>query len=154
MKFKAYLNFFASDDDGNEIYRNSNLPVVRFQVDGGTSRIINLGSTDDFSLVSELEQARSFTNLYIHISSNMKAAMDLTALARDETTISLLFIIERYSGGKLLEGLGLYCPNGVLKFPPVLAGNDTLATAFDLVEGTEIYRGKIRNHYMPMVKEL
>lgn len=159
MKYKAYLNFQVAGDDDQNLYKNSNLPVAAFQVDGGASRIIKLKSTDDISLVSELEQARTFGNLYFYLSGtkgskDMKAAVDLNAIAHDETTFQLLFIVERYSGGKLLEGLGLYCPNGLLKSPPSMAVDDTLLVPIDLTEGTEIYRGKIRNHNMPTVTEI
>ena len=132
------------------------MPVAAFQVEGGADRIINLRSTNDIGLVSELEQARSFQNIVLYLSGtkdhrDMKAAMDLTEIANNNFAVKLQLLVERYSGKKLLEGLALYDPGGQIKYPPQNAFDNTLMVHIALSE-TELFRGKVINHSMPKVK--
>lgn len=157
MKYKAFFSFdFIRDDD--TMIANENLPVAKIMVDGGTSRLINLRATDDISLISELEQARTHENIILYLSAtgdhrDMKAALDLAEIARlDVMGIDLTVTIERFTdGGKMLEGIQLSEMFGKLHFPPRSAFDNTLMAHIEL-PNVELKQGKIQNHRLQLRK--
>jgi hypothetical protein len=61
---------------------NAFVPVIAFSVKGGTSRIIDLSSTDDINLADEFLQARKYKNitLFLPPASNFEW-LDLTEIS-------------------------------------------------------------------------
>lgn len=154
MKYKTFFSFDFYRADGGAS-STENLPVAMMMVDGGASRRINFSSTDDISLISELEQARSFKNIILYLSStkdhkDMKAAMNLTEIANAQTEFVFVVTVERFSGGKLLEGFELFEMSATLKFAPVMALNNTLMVSINL-PFAELTQGKIQKHQLERV---
>lgn len=152
MKYKAFFSFDFMRDDGTLI-ENENLPVAKMMVDGGTSRIIDWQTTDDLSLISELEQTRSNENIILYLSAtgdhrSMKAALDLTEIARlAQKGVALTLTVERFDGKQMLEGIELSEMFGSLRFPPRNAFDKMLMARFD-VPNVELKQGKIRHHQL------
>src|SRR5687767_1865118 len=120
MKYKARFHYIVGEDEDE---RKNTVPLYAFQVDGGTNRNIRLKSTDDISITSELEQARSFKNVRLYLSptndhKDMQAALDLTAAAIKTLTLLTILDIGKYSGGKFIEGLWLNDPQSSVKTEP------------------------------------
>jgi hypothetical protein len=125
MNYKAKLSYFVAEGDAEKFVRLE-IPVYAFEVDGGANRSIFVNSANDIGLTSELEQARAFKNIILNIAKgknfDARAVTELSEMAAKEMTLNVLFAIERYSGGKMLEGLALmdreasvYPPNTVEK---------------------------------------
>ena len=114
-------------------------------VDGGTNRMIDFSSTSDVSLVSELEQARSFKNIILYLSStadgrDRKAAVDLISLAGSKIGLSMALTIEKKSKGKLLEGFTLIEDIAMHISPPVNAFENTFMVTLKLSD-SRLYQG-------------
>ncbi len=137
---------------------NEDLPVSMIMVDGGTSRLINLSSADDFSLISELEQARAHKNLIIYLGGtrdhrDMKAALDLTYFGAQRIVISMILTIERRLNGKLLDGIAIYEESASCS-EPIPALNKTMMINLKL-EDARLFQGAVRKHFIPVIsKEL
>ena len=152
MRYKAFFSFKVEVDDTN-YWENDLLPVSMMQVDGGAKRIIDFRSTNDISLVSELEQARSSQNIILYLSAtndhkDRKAAVDLMNILRSYRSMKTLLTVERFSGGKMIEGISLFAGKAVMKFPPANAFKNTLSVWFKLYE-IQIFTGKVVNHGIP-----
>lgn len=157
MKYKGYLSFKPMGSSSS-VSSNEDLPVSMIMVDGGTSRLIKLSSTDDFSLISELEQARAHKNLIIYLGGtrdhrDMKAALDLTFLGTQRIFISVILTIERRLNGKLLDGIAIYEESATCS-QPIPALNKTMMINLKL-EDAQIFQGPVRKHFIPTIlKEL
>lgn len=151
MKYKGYVNFRLIDGE-QTLFRNIDVPLSSFQVIGGATRVINLGTTDDISLVAEFKEAQTFKNLSLYLSSardhkEMKAALDLTALAKEGWDFILIIIVERFLGGKLLEGFKLGIREAVLKSAPLIVSDNTLLMEVKFDDST-LFQGKVTNHFI------
>lgn len=107
------------------------IPIRSFWVEGGSNRTINLGSATDFSLTSELEQARSFKNITLIMSptkdhADMKAAMNLTGFADRKTDFMLLLTVKKQVNKIIVEYLNLADRNATMKKPPTLTSQNFL----------------------------
>src|SRR5262245_54034395 len=67
MKYEAELVILPWTADDGRPFEKASVPVKSFSVDGGANRTIDLKSTDDVSVASELEQARTHENLTVFI---------------------------------------------------------------------------------------
>src|SRR5215203_1307636 len=126
MNYRAKLSYFVQDG-GAQKFITLEIPAYAFEVNGGANRNIVLSATDDISLTSELEQARAFKNLTIWIARadkkfNWKAFTELKEIADKEISLNLLFAVERYSDGKMLEGIALI-DQGAGAYPPLFVEN-------------------------------
>ena len=151
MKYKAYFNFAVKEDEVVTV-KNTNLAVAMFQVDGGASRMIKIDSTDDLGLVSDLKDAQNFKNIILYLSStkdhrDMKAALDLTKIAGEEMGFIMHFVIERFSGGRMLEGLTL-ASVAYLNFAPQIGVDNKLVVTIELDDDSRLVQGKIKDHFM------
>ena len=68
MTYRAKLNYAVYEDD-KELASRRLIAVDSFEVDGGAFRTIKLKSTDDISISSELEQARTYKNVNLFLPS-------------------------------------------------------------------------------------
>ncbi len=66
-KWKGTLTYRAKHTDIDSVIGAQFVPVTQFSVKGGAKRWIDLNITDDISLVSEFEQARSFKNIALYL---------------------------------------------------------------------------------------
>lgn len=142
MKYKASLTYLVGGGDE----RRNKVPVYAFQVDGGANRNIRLKSTDDISITSELEQARSYKNIRLFLSPtndhrDMQAALDLTAAATKNLPLVTILVIHKYSGGKFIEGLWLNDPGSSVKTEPYKTPGNFLFVEIALPTVT-LYHGK------------
>ena len=145
MQYSANLTFTGAVSETSKTHLNQNIPVSKMAVDGGTKRMIDFSSTTDVSLVSELEQALSFKNIILYLSStadgsDRKAAVDLISLAAGKISLSVALIIEKKSEGKLLEGFTLIEDIATQMYPPVNAFENTFMVTLKLSE-TRLYQG-------------
>jgi len=151
MKYKGYVNFRLHDGE-QILFRNIDVPLASFQVQGGTTRIVNLRSTDDISLVAEFKEAQTYKNLALYMSSttdhkDMKAALDLTAIAKEGWDFVLIIVIERFSSGKLLDGFKLGIKEAVLKSAPMIVGGNMLLMEVKFDDST-LFQGKVAHHFI------
>jgi hypothetical protein len=134
MKYKATFKYNVGWDEGE---RKNTVPIYAFQVDGGANRNIRLKSTNDISITSELEQARSFKNIRLYLSptsdhKDMQAALDLTAAATKKLSLVMILDIQKYSGGKFIEGLWLIDSQSSIKTEPYKTPGNYLCVEIDL----------------------
>lgn len=156
MKYKAYLSFYPTAQGVESSSFNKNLPIAMMMVDGGTSWRIDFHSTDDIALFTELDQARTYKNLILYLSGtkdgrDMKAALDLMQIAEMRMYISLILTIERFSGGKTLEGAAIYEENALVSFPPKKALKNTMMITLKLEEPI-IFQGPVKNHHIKYIR--
>jgi hypothetical protein len=146
MTYQGKFNYALQEDEDLVISR-LNIPVQIFEVDGGADRNIKLGSTDDIGITSELEQARTFKNLTLYLpptkdGTDMEIALQLSGFYTRKESLRVAFTIERYSSGKMLEGLALLDGDATLKFSPYVVEKQLLAVHLNLPTA-KIYRGKL-----------
>jgi hypothetical protein len=137
---KYFSDFSYSVLEGEEIKeRGDNIPVHSFMVDGGANRIITLASTDDISIMSELEQARSFKNVTLFLSPNkngsdMRVALELNNLYLSGKSLVLQLFIERLANGQVIESFGLMEGHSRLKFLPYVVSKNLLTLHLKLTD--------------------
>lgn len=120
MKYKASFKYIVGED-GDEL--KNTVPIYAFQVDGGANRNVRLKSTNDISIASEMEQARSFKNIRLYLSptkdhKDMQTALDLTAAVTKKLPLLTILDIRKYSGGKFIGGLWLNDPQSSIRTEP------------------------------------
>ena len=145
MNYKAKLSYFVQDGEATK-YVALEIPAYAFEVDGGANRYIFLSETDDIGIVSELEQARAFKNLTVWIEGTVKkfswkSFNEMKEIADKKISLNLMFVVERYSDGKMLEGVALI-DRGAGAFPPNVV-EDAIALDFT-IPTAKLYRGKMR----------
>lgn len=159
MKYKALFSYKVLDEDGEKIlYKNHDLPIVKFQVGGGVDRMIDFNSTDDISLMSELKEAQTLSNIVVKLAAtkdhkDMRAALELTDSFYKSLNSYIFVVVERYSNGKLLEGF-LLKGYANLRFAPRIGVHNTLAAKFKFSEGAELLKGKINDHFVEKGKPI
>lgn len=93
MNWTGYLHYKAKHSDIDSILKGLFVDVSLFKVKGGAKRVVDLTSTDDISLVSELEQARTFKNLVLYLSPAKDFEwLDLIEIATHKLPVSMKFI--------------------------------------------------------------
>lgn len=94
MDWTGYLHYKAKHTDIDSELSALFVSVSAFSVVGGAKRFIDLTSTDDISLVSELEQARTFRNLTLYLppATNFEW-LDLTEIAIHKLSVSIKLIL-------------------------------------------------------------
>jgi hypothetical protein len=157
MNYKAYFTFngnTSTDDTFNE-----NVPIAQMSVAGGTKRVINFSSTDDVSLVSELEQARSNKNIALRLSSSdgakaMKATVDLMNIAMvPNGSIALAISIEKFSSKTRLEGFTAISDIATIPQLPRNAAGNTLEFSL-MLTNMRIYQGLAKRGVKSTLSEL
>src|SRR5687767_10517348 len=103
MNYKAWLEFLLKEERGG-----GKCPISSFSVVGGAYRSVNLDSTDDVSISSELEQARQHKNITLFMPPTkdhvgVEVAMTLAHAEMKKSTLSIAFIIKKQLKGKILE---------------------------------------------------
>jgi hypothetical protein len=151
MKYKGYINFRVIDGE-QALFRNIDVPLANFQVQGGATRVIDLAATDDISLVAEFKEAQSYKNLVLYLPptrdhKNIKAALDLAAIAKEGWDFVLSIVIERFSSGKLLEGFLLGINQAVLKTAPRIVGGNLLLMEVGF-DHSRLHQGKVTHHFI------
>ena len=135
---------------GAPIVDLSNIPIRSFSVVGGASRSINLDSTDDISISSEFEQARTYHNvtLFIPPTKDFTAVILFTLKSPITKFFALVFHVEIFSGGKMTHSLVLQSYNAWLRKNPTPVGNKEallmLEVQFDKVQ---LLHGKVEDGF-------
>lgn len=149
MNYKAKLSYFV-EGEGKTKFVHLEIPVYAFEVEGGANRSIIFDSTSDIGITSELEQARAFKNIGLWIapgkSFDARALTELSEMAVKEMKLNVMFGIERYSGGKMLEGLalidraaGVYPPQTVEKLVAVDFSIPSAKLYYGKIQGTSLH---------------
>jgi len=149
MNYKAKLSYFVEEADKTK-FVHLEIPVYAFEVEGGVNRSIVIDSTNDIGITSELEQARAFKNISLWIapgkSFDARAVTELAEMAVKDLTLNLMFGIERYSDGKMLEGLalidraaGVYAPQTVEKMVAVDFWIPSAKLYYGKIQGTSLH---------------
>src|SRR4051812_37213278 len=105
MKYKADLHIIThatTDNNGKETSsaERIDIPLDSFEVDGGANRKIKLSSSDDISISSELEQARSFKNIIFYIPPTKDfLALKLIDIGRNFQFFSTTLVVSSYLKG-------------------------------------------------------
>ncbi len=107
------------------------VPLHSFSVLGGAVRTIKADSTNDISVASELEQARTYKNITLFMPPakdhlDMEVALDLTNYANKKTELLFSVHVERRSGGRQVVGLNLVDQHARIERPPSLGANRLL----------------------------
>lgn len=138
MKYVSDFSFGAHDED-KQIAHGNDIPVHSFMVDGGASRIITIDSTDNISIVSELEQARSFRGITLFLSPNkngsdMRAALDLNNLHLSGESLVLDLFVGRLVNGQFVETFYFLDAYSKLKLMPYVVNGNLLTLHLNLTD--------------------
>lgn len=140
MAFQYQATLYYTIDSNNGV-KSFTVPIVLFTVRGGANRTILLKSTNDISITSELEQARSYKNIIFGMppsrgNGDMKATIDLTEAANKKMLIYIGFNIFKYSNGKPIEGFDMRSNNARIAESPQIGprGNLGIRVSFSDVE--------------------
>jgi hypothetical protein len=116
----GYLNYKAKHKDIDSVLKGSFVTVNYFSVKGGAKRIIDLNATDDISMVSEFEQARSFKNIIFYLApGNNFEWLDFTEASIHGLPISIVFFVGGHIGKTVTHQFTLTCLNAEIIEPPV-----------------------------------
>lgn len=119
IEWSGFLTYKARHSDIDSVLKASFVPVSFFMVKGGAKRIIDLTSTDDISLVSEFEQARSFKNVALYLSPTQNFEwLDLTEVAIHKLPISIAFFTFGNIGNANIHQFKLLCKNAKITEMP------------------------------------
>lgn len=139
MNYKARLDydFLDYNKQFHTFLKQFNIPISRFYV-VGAQKVINLSSTSDFSITSELAQAHAYKNIVLFMRKTnehlyMKIALELTTAANNKNDLHLIFGVEKYSAGKLLQHLYLRGIGKMERPPDVEQGGLFMKFSFDRV---------------------
>lgn len=100
--------------------------VTSFAVKGGAKRLIELSSTDEVSLISEFEQARSFKNLIVFLSAgDIFSVNDLRHLVKNNQSVSINFGVTEYRNKIFSQTLLLTCEKAKIVENPRFISDST-----------------------------
>lgn len=95
IKWSGYFIYKAEHKDIGSVLKGSFIPVSYFSVKGGAMRNIDLNGTDDISLVSEFEQARTFKNISLHLPPTKSFEwLDLTEIFVHRLRFTVVFFVQ------------------------------------------------------------
>ncbi len=131
MKYEAELYIITkqgTDTKGNPVgnpVERINVPVHSFEVEGGASRKINLTSTNESSISSEFEQARTHTNFIFYIPPTKDfLAVKLISLSTPNWQLfEFTFVVNTYSKGKKIQTLRITSEMASFREPPAPIGS-------------------------------
>ena len=131
MNYRMYFAYQNLADESGVTGFQYFVPLHSFSVLGGAVRTIIASSTNDISVASELEQARTFKNVTLFMPPakdhlDMEVALDLTNYANKKTELLLSVHVEKRSGGLNLFGLNLVDKHARVERPPSLNANRLL----------------------------
>lgn len=118
-KWTGFLSYKAKHADINSELKGSFVPVTQFSVKGGAKRKVDLTITDDLSLVSEFEQARSFKNISLYLSRTKGFEWHhLWEIADHGLPVSIAFFASGNIGRIVKHQFTLICQNAKITEQP------------------------------------
>ena len=118
-KWEGYFGYKAKHKDIDSVLNASFIPVSYFSVKGGAKRIIDLSATDDLSLVSEFEQARSFKNISLFLPPTKNFEwLDLTEISIHHLPVIIYFFAQGKVGKTITHEFTLSCKNAEITESP------------------------------------
>ncbi len=127
MKYNAALSIHERPQNAQQLslVDVSKIPVRSFSVKGGTSRSINLDSTDEFSLGNEFEQARTYKNIAIFIppTKDFTAVKLFTLRSSGIKFFTFFFEVDIHSNRVKTQTLILETDHAWLLNNPIPVGN-------------------------------
>lgn len=106
LEYKSYLIItYCPSRKSDEKPEIISIPVHYFEVEGGASRKIDLTSTGEFSIATEFEQARIYSNFifYIPPTKDFLAAKLINLSDTKGKHFNFSFSVSVYSEGKTLR---------------------------------------------------
>jgi hypothetical protein len=142
MEYKANLRYGAKV--AGETFMSRKVVVNSFEV-VGASRTVNLNSSDDISIYSLLNRARSLKNLTVYLpqkkdGADMEVVMELSGFFNSKDPLIVEVSIEKHSNGNMIEGIVLLDQAAKLQFSPLIIRKQ-LAVAITL-PAAGIWSGK------------
>ncbi len=120
IKYTANASFKTADET-NMILTTE---IYSFSVIGGANRSIDLSSTNDMSISSEMEQARSYKNIILYkLPSKDFADFALMEAFRTKQLFNLYLIISIYVGKNNTQSLWLTAKNATISEHPMKTGD-------------------------------
>ena len=122
-----------------------NIPVHSFEVEGGANRKINLNSTDEITVSSEFEQARSNSNFVFYIPPTKDfLAVKIMDLQKNSIQFDLDFVVSVYSKGKITQTLRFSSDSAWFFQTPVPeGGTPPLLKTKVRFSGSQLLHGKL-----------
>lgn len=116
------LASFADKD-----FKGAAVPVNSFEVAGGAKRIIDLDSKAEMNIASEMEDAKTFKNLTLFLSSaDGLAAARLEEAFAGRKQLRIFFRVEVFSGPTMTKAFTLISEAATVKKHPSAAGDKKL----------------------------
>jgi hypothetical protein len=136
-KWTGFLSYKAKHTDIDSELKGSFVPVAQFAVKGGAKRKINFNLTDDISLVSEFEQARSFKNISLYLPRTKGFEWhNLWEIAEHGLPVSIAFFTSGNVGQTVKHQFTLVCQNAQITDQPSReidwGNNDVLRVSLSL----------------------
>ena len=149
MKYKPELYIITKEDPIERI----NIPIRSFEVVGGANRTINFNSTDEISISSEFEQARTYKHIIFLIPPTQDfLAVKLINLNHNFQFFDMTFAVSIYSGGKMIQSLRLSSEGAWFMTAPSPVGSSppSLKAQVKFHEAHLLY-GKFEGRYKKVV---
>lgn len=159
MKYSALVSIHEKPQNGQQnisLVDLSKIPVRSFSVVGGTSRSIDLDSTDEFSMGNEFEQARRYNNitLFVPPTKDFTAVKLFTLRSSGLKFFTLFFQVSIHSGGQLTQSLILETSHAWLLKNPTPVGNKEALLMLEVrFNNVQLLHGKLNQKSHEFVHE-
>jgi hypothetical protein len=148
-KWKGFLSYKAKHSDIDSVLKGSFVEVSYFSVKGGAKRIIDLTATDDLSLVSEFEQARSFKNISLYLPPTRDFEWHhLYEISHHGLPLSMAFFTAGNVGKTPTRQFTLTCENASISEQPAKksnGGKDVVLMVNMSLPETKLVHGSLRH---------
>ncbi len=135
--WSGFINYKAKHTDIESELSGKLVPINYFAVKGGASRLIDLKTADDISLVSELEQARSLRNITIYLpQSNNFEWMHFNEMAFHNLPVSFALFTSGNVGKTLTHQFTLACRDAEISEQPKYKADGATGTTVLMVNMT------------------
>ena len=122
MSSRKY-NAYAALKDTADFNSLAQIKLDSFEVVGGAYRSIDLATTNEMSIASEMEQARIYKNInFYKLPSDDFTDFKLMEMFRAKQAFTLYFIINTYIGKKMMESITLRAENALISSYPMIIG--------------------------------
>jgi hypothetical protein len=154
MKYQAELYIITREDQSKDHnVERIDIPVHSFEVEGGANRKINLSAATEFSIASEFEQARTYTNFifYIPPTKDFLALKLLGLSGKNFQLFEFTFVVSMYANGRKIQTLRITSEMASFREPPTpTGGKPPLLMAKVRLVRPELLHG----HYEPKLKRI
>lgn len=124
-KTRYEANLTYSFTKGDVITVKAGIDIYSFSVTGGANRKIDLNSTDEMNIGSEMEQAKNLKNInFFLLPSQGLVINDMGEYYSNKTPISIDFVVSVYVGKVMTKSLELNSETSAITTHPWKTGSD------------------------------